>query len=500
MLRPASIINEFESEYIRFQLSLANAREVKAGLQRLCAHYDAGARLRDPQPLRVLVRAHLQPTSQIVVRRWAYKAIAKLGQRDDALTILQALKFESDLENQTWAMSAIIVLDQGRDVRGVCEEAGLESTLPLALASRLFANRRWLEQHPEPPIVKIESADDLTLKWASLLVGYDRAPMQMFDPRHPNVVLLGELNKHNASEVSEYSIWAMWQNAAFSPEHLKIANDCYHRCPENVRRWINRLLSKEPIYFEQNQDLFSDLSRDEGESAREGLALGLRQQIAPHLEKHVLDWHHSEGVNNINELLLEHMAFNSRQSEIYSELVESRFKNEGQHSGVRKRLLAACSGMPLFSTLKRLEVEEEVAKNSLPLFNTQIGTMIMNNTTTNTSFNAGGDIVGQNLVGGNMINSANAAIQNMPITRSEEKEVLNQLLALLQKDTKIKDSDRQEAVQAIERVAKENSKGSKKSLLEILYRLMGSGALLAETVHFAEKIAPTVQAWIQHIP
>lgn len=171
------IISESESEFIRFQLVRRDSpREVKAGLQRLCTHYEAGRRLVDSHEHRQLVQA-LLGDPEIVIRRWALKAIAHVGLRGDLPRILACLHGERDLENQTWAMTAAIALGGEMSVGEVCAEAGVDETASLELAARLFAHNNWIRNNRLSLRINIEKADDLTLKWAALLSGYGRADL-----------------------------------------------------------------------------------------------------------------------------------------------------------------------------------------------------------------------------------------------------------------------------------------------------------------------------------
>ncbi|PZR90841.1 MAG: hypothetical protein DLM68_04150 [Hyphomicrobiales bacterium] len=83
-----------------------------------------------------------------------------------------------------------------------------------------------------------------------------------------------------------------------------------------------------------------------------------------------------------------------------------------------------------------------------------------------TSFNAGRDIIGQNLVGGNMIGSAHAALQNMSSSRGVEQSTLEQLLRFMESAKGVSAEDGTDAVKAIEAVAKEGTPGAKRGLIE----------------------------------
>jgi hypothetical protein len=311
----------------------------------------------------------------------------------------------------------------------------LEQTVPIVLAARLFAHERWLRENDPGIVINVDRADPLTLKWAALLAGYGRAPSNLFHPSHENAILLGELNLHPAAEVSEYSVWAFWQNPQYEISDLRIPLHSLSHYPDNVRRWINRLITKDESFVSTNLGLFDHLWEDEATNAREGLALGIRQLYVPELDEHVLDWHDHESEDSIRELLLEHMAFSSPQSEHYSDIVQEQFLRAGRFSGIRKRLLAASEGKELYSKLRLIDLRDEVHSADLFIPRQAEGPpiMIMGDVNVSpTNFNAGRDITGQNLVGGDMIGSANAAIQSMPSSQTVEQTALTELVRFLE--------------------------------------------------------------------
>lgn len=300
------LISQEESDFLRFQLSLRNQpRAVKAALQRLCAQYESGARLVDPNVHRAQV-VSLLFDPELIVRRWAYKAIALIGIEENVSPLSLRLREELDAENRTWIITAATPL--GGNVRKICADAGFEYGIPFQLAARLFATEYWLRAESAVPVIPIDNADPLTLKWAALLSGYNRAPEHLFHPRYENAALMRELNRHSEPEVSEYSIWALWHAIGYTIADLGINLDRIDEQPPNVRRWINRLFTKDVTFFSSRLDLLNHLRRDRDQNAREGLALGLPQTNVQGLDSVVLDWHSGEPEEEIQSLLLEHMA------------------------------------------------------------------------------------------------------------------------------------------------------------------------------------------------
>lgn len=495
-MKGSRVLSPEESEVIRFQLGLkGHPREVKAGLQRLCAHYDEGNRLADPHEHRLLVTALIWD-EHFIVRRWAYKAIAMIGVQSDVEMLVQRLKNEPDFENQTWGTTAIVALAREWNINEVCAQTGLQRTDALLLAARLFAPTPWLKQNTNVPTIKIDRADALTLKWASLLAGYDRAPSNLFDPAHENRILLGKLNSHPIEDVSEYSVWALWQHPKYAVNDLGLSLDVINKRPENVRRWINRLLTKDSAFISRNRELFDELRRDKAVTAREGLALGMRRTFVSGLEECILDWHDVEPEELVRILLLEHMAQGADQCLDYCDMVESNYKAAGVTTVVRKRLLAASVGHGLYRHLRRIEFEEQRAENLFPEpaqinVNVTVGNLIMNQS----NISAGRDINAQNIVGGDMIASANSAVQHMSSSREADRILLEQIMKLVPGATKLTVSEKKAVAHAVTEIAKDKNSPEKSNLIGLLKKMREGSGAVAGTAGQIDGLIHTISGW-----
>ena len=497
-MRPSKVLSPEESEVIRFQLKLrGNPREVKAGLQRLCAHYDEGFRLADPHEHRLLVRALIWD-SHLIVRRWAYKAIAMIGETSDVTMLVQQLKNEPDFENQTWGITAIVALSREWSIDEVCEHTGLQRSNALLLSARLFAPVSWLKKNLLFPTISIDKADALTLKWASLLAGYGRAPPHLFHPVFENRVLLGRLNAHPLPEVSEYSVWALWQHPSYAVDDLGFSFDLIARKPENVRRWINRLLTKDPAFISRNFDLFDELRRDQAMPAREGLALGIRKTFVSGLEECILGWHDAEPEELVRALLLEHMACGADENIDYGDIVEASFRSAGSTTVLRKRLLAASTGRAIYGNLRRIEIEEERSRMpSLFPQSTQVqinnfGRLIMNQS----NISAGRDMNAHNIVGGDMVVTANSAIQQMPSSRQADQALLDQIIKLLPSSTAISIEEKKLVAAAVSAIAKDKSSPEKTNLIGLSKKMREGAGAVAGTAGQLDALIHTVSGWL----
>lgn len=489
------IIQADEAQLIDFQIRARQWPLIKEGLQRLCTHYDSGRRLTDPHPFLTTVRGLLWHP-RIIVRRWAYKAIGRLGDLGDLESLLARARAEEDPENQTWVMVAIVSLSGELSIREICEKARVEETRPLLLAARLFAHERWLKANPYSGLIRVDQADDLTLKWGALLAGYDRAPDNLFHPRCENRTLLGVLNEHSAPEVSEYSVWALWKNELYGPADMRIGIAEIRKQPPNVRRWINRLLTKRPEHL--NPDILADLVWDCSTVAREGLAQGLRENWIPGSSDLVRSWYEREAEQHIVYLLLEHMSAFSDEDEAYRETVQQIYMVEDSTVELRRRLLAAAQGTRLHNEFRRFDVRQQAARTP-GLFEDASSPTIINvglvELNMGSTFNAGRDINAQNIAGGDVIAKTGRAIQNIAPENRAQQDVLQEILELLS-SKKIDGSHATQIAEATHGVATSSTEQNKKKLIDTLRTVKDSSALAAGAAAQVDKLVDIVRSWM----
>jgi hypothetical protein len=390
-----------ETALIKYQIELvARPHVVKAGLQRLCDNFEVGLYLSDVGPFRNTI-VGLAFTGETIVRRWAYKALAHIGAKPDIATLSDRMRNEPDPENLTWIMSAIFSLSREVTVLDLCRETGVPYSDGLALSSLLYGEKALMRIGTDLPKVNVDKADALTLQWCALLAGYGKAPPNLLHPRVENKTLLGTLNEHPSSEVAEYSVWALWKSPSFSIEDLKIPRHKLLGPPENVRRWINRLVVKNPKFLARNLDLFDDLCDNDGLKAREGLALGIRDVHLPELEKRVLQWFGKEPDAGLRELILEHLALSDSGDTSLFELLRDAYTRAEVGGSLRRRLRAAVAGRggELFQAFNRVDAASFMMAGSAPLFGygqPTIGALTVNN---NNTINVAGDLNAQNVSG-----------------------------------------------------------------------------------------------------
>lgn len=111
----------------------------------------------------------------------------------------------------------------------------------------------------------------------------------------------------------------------------------------------------------------------------------------------------------------------------------------------------------------------------------------------NTSFSAGRDISAGNMVGGNMINSANEAVQKMDGSRGVERETLVEILRILQ-STPLHAADKEEAAEAVRAAASDGNPENKASLLGTLKKLIALPAAVG-AVDKVQSVIDAVSQW-----
>lgn len=430
-----SLIRSEEQALIEALLVMPDAALRKTGLQRMCSLYEVGARLAEAFKISLLLNALMWDKAE-EVRRWACKAVALVRNRDanlDALTS-RIVDVDPDLENATWAITALFSIVGTDCARAILREKGIALDEPGLLASMLFA-ANGCGAAEGASRVDIEVAPPLTLKWACLLFGYNKVPENLFHPRLANVKLMGELNGHDEPTVAEYSIWALVQNPDCEISDLGFDPRDIVGMPSNVRRWGCRLITKDSQTLRHYEELARELMIDESVSAREGLALGLKNLFYDGMEALVLDWLPIEPPGPVRDVLLEHMATQSAKIPEYHEIALGSYVEAPYNSVQRSRLESASAGTPLFAEFQRIKQRQSAQPGLFGEPPTLVYAPNLENISMSTqNFNANRDIkLGANVGQGNIYVKAGALINEMPDEYAEARSVLGEILSVIQK-------------------------------------------------------------------
>lgn len=107
------------------------------------------------------------------------------------------------------------------------------------------------------------------------------------------------------------------------------------------------------------------------------------------------------------------------------------------------------------------------------------------------NFNIGGDLNAQNLVTGNMIGSANAAVQQMNRTHESAHQLLSEVLVMLQQ-SRIEDG-KLEVAQAVKKLADNPSTDNKDGLINMLKSYGEKAAALGTSLSSLDKLVESVK-------
>lgn len=469
-------IGEEETKRLSFELSISSGpKRIKRALQDICGHYEKGHAFSDANPIRQLIHSHLD-AADILVRRWSLKALGLIGSSDDLHRIANRTKVETDYEAVTWGTAALFANTGSKSLQEIQRDARLDNDKPLLLAARLYGRPDWVRDNLKPVTVSVHD-DPLTLKWATFLTGYGRAPADLFDPRYENDVFLAELYSHEVPEISEYSVWALWERDEFSDKHLKVQFDDAHKSPENVRKWLYRLFLQSHEINGLDADRVRDMRLNDNSPAREGLARGIADANSAKFDQELLDWSGVEADDNVKQVLFEGMAKRADDNPLVREIVMAEYEKSSSLR-LKRGIIAAASGTGLYGDLRRADFLKEDASERIFDFLKSAPNQIqivMGGNAQMSNLNVGGNLNAQNVAVGDMIKSANNAIQRMNVEQGSDKEVLGKVVDFL-RESGIDAEDTRAAIAAAEKVAQNPSIDNKRGLLEAM-KSLGRGAM-----------------------
>lgn len=336
------------------------------------------------------------------VRRWLLNSLARLGQEENCVPAIEHVLRNYGQEPQTMAagIAALYKVCVRRSPDDVLRNLSFDPQMRiLAALQHVPANK--LDLTSLPLNVDIAGADLLRL--ALLVVGLDRSPVNLLNPRHTNAEMVRALGGHHDPIVSQYSVWAITENDRLGVAHLGVDLRDLAAKPTNVRAWVLQLLAMSPQDAAAHFEYLRQGMTDE-EEARSGLALGLRDTYLDILEPLVLEWLVNEGEAEVRQHLLDHIIRQSGHSPGYAALALEFYEKEGPGSAARLRMEASAAGTHLYRRFRQIEFD-----GSGDLFR---GMTAVTNTTNN-NFNFQGGVQGNAVsLGGNATSSGNATIQH----------------------------------------------------------------------------------------
>jgi hypothetical protein len=401
-------------DYFKSQIETGDPARTKKALQEICKHYREGHRIHPSQLAgfeQSVVGLLYTQAGDEKVRRWALNALARLGREPQCMESIMHTLQKYENEPQTSAAAIAAIFRMSRKAKAILQKLSFdEQMIALAALQHVDANKLDLSALP----IDVESASPDLLKLALVVVGLDRAPVNLMHPRHENSQLVKALGTHHDNIVAQYTVWAITENPSLGLRDLGIDLKIVEEQPSNVRAWIFRLIAMSPEDAERNFEYVELGSSDSSPEARAGLALGLKKTYFDGLETLVLDWFIGESDGEIRQLLLDHMILQAEECPSYGSLALEIYEKEPAGSALRKRMEAVAAGTALYSKLRRVDLSGDLFGG---------GSNVTNNT-----FNIKGGIQGGAVsLGGDAENSGTTTIHYNPQTIEAIQSELSKL-------------------------------------------------------------------------
>jgi hypothetical protein len=485
MIRSArGYIDPTEAVYLQLILGGSDARRKKVALQTFAKLSRSGLRLRNPQPLVLLIRGLLYDADMKVVR-WALNALGAAAAKENIGPILDAIARNRDdpdiLAAGIAALAATIREDELR-------ERLEKMDLPLIGATLLAAAQKVpsLTSELSRTRVNIDSASTTELRLSGVLVGLDRAPENLFALSHRNSDVIGALNTHPDAMTAQYSIWALTENRHLGFPNLRIPlADAKSQRP-NIRAYIYRLIGEDGRVARRNHDFLVEASMDADEEARESLARGLVDTYYDGLDELMTAWAVEEMCLPVRDYVLDHMATQAVHAPAYSQYVMQAWTLQPAGSQGRARLEASARGSPLGTELRRQRFVTDSAE-FLPF---GVGSV------TNNSFTFHGTVQGA-ISGSGDAQTGDITAINTIEAPSQAAAILTEIEALLQQAP---GEDLPDAAAAVSKAAQAPSKSTVQSALEWLKLAKEGGAMTAAGVTALPGLMDKLHALVPFLP
>lgn len=443
-------------DYIKARLETGNVDHSKRALQHLCKLYREGYRIGGDQLVGVeqsIVGLLSTQAKDEKVRRWALNAIAQLGREQFCLTVVLDVLKRYSHEPQTAAAAIAGIFRLTRKPEEVLARMDLFDPQMITLAALQHVEPSKLNLSSLPVNIEISTADQLKL--GLLVVGLDRAPLNLFHPKYDNAQIVRVLGQHDDAIVSQYTIWAIAENPSLGLRDLGVDIRSVEQLPPNVRSWIFRLIGMSRGDAEGNREYIEVGMRDPETEARVGLAMGLRDTFFDGLDPLVLDWLTSEPDQEVRHTLLDHLVKQAGRSAAYESMVLQLYEAEAIGTPLQLRMEASAAGTPIFSKFRKISYD-----GTADLFRQG---PIVNNNTINIGTMTGGAVA----IGGDAVNSgttnAHYNAQTIGAIQSELSKALLELRVL-----QIDDSLRQQALKELEQAQADPTPDKIKKALDVL--------------------------------
>ena len=374
--RRRRMLNSFQAGYLKSEIESGSVVRRKQALQQLCNSFRTGVALQqdDRISMEIAILGVLSSTaSDEKIRRWALSALTYVGRKEVSRNaVLRAISDYPDEPQVLAAAIATLFKFDGSAAQKVLSHHGVCTAEMIALSALQTTDPKQLDlSHLK---VNIETAEPVPLKLALLLVGLDRSPANIFDPRHSNAEIVRVLGTHHESIVSQYSVWAAAENPNLGAANIGIDLKNLDGQGPNVRSYVYRLFAEESAPSSQRHEIIVQGSKDSDNEARLGLAIGLRDSFYDGLEGVTVDWFHEEDDHDIGAYVLDHIIAQAEKVPTYEKIALEHYEFAAGDLKKRVRMEASAAGTRIYSDFKRKSIEQEAG-----LFGLMGGSVTNNN-------------------------------------------------------------------------------------------------------------------------
>jgi hypothetical protein len=286
------LLDNVESDYLRSQIDTGNNVRAKSALQSLCKSYRLGLTVRPELRVGVvnsLVGIAFNASIDEKVRRWVLNALARVGNENDCVPAVKHMlsNFGNEPETIASGIAALYRLCKRTNPNDILKGMNFDAQMT-TLAALQHAPAHTLDLAELP--LDVDKAAPNLLKLALLVVGLDRSPENLLNPRHTDAEMVRVLGGHDDAIVSQYSVWAITENPSLGVADLGLSLKDIDDHPANVRAWVLQLLAMEADDKESFWEIIEHGMSDASSEARRGLALGFKETFVDVFEPMILDW------------------------------------------------------------------------------------------------------------------------------------------------------------------------------------------------------------------
>lgn len=472
------LLHDLNVDYIKSQIESGISERIKKALQDLCKLYRDGYRILPAKagPIeQSIVGALYTRGEDAKVRRWGLNALAQIGKEARCMNAVLGMldNYVNDPQTTASAIAAIYKMSQRADQ--ILLERKLDPTI-VSLAALQHADPKKITLRGLPLNIEKASTDELML--ALIVVGLNKSPPNMLNPKHSNSKMVKVLCGHHESIVSQYSVWAISENPTLKITDLGINIDNLEKQSPNVRGWILHALAASPTDAKKRLDLIRVGMEDKHIDARLGLARGLGETFFDGLEPLVIDWFIAEEDTDTSQYILDHIARHSERCPNYEAMALEIYEKEPSQSSLRMRLNGVTAGTPMFAKFQRIE------------FNGS-GDLFRGVPSVTNNYNIQGNLQGGAVsIGGNAKNQGSTSFHYDQSTINAIQSVLSKIEKSLYEDAdRIEPALQKEAIQKVAAAKSETTPSRIEQAINVLNKI---GTTAKEVIDLATTYAPLV--------